>query len=231
MEHGARKRLTMLIVICDRGKDKKITVFFKDRNAAFSLLTLGKGTASSKMLSYLGLGQVEKAVIFSVMPDDEARDVLLKIDEKLDLKRPGHGIAFTLPEDRGDGEEKHEAGRPGQGEEQEMEQEFRHALILAVVNRGYNQEVVDAARTAEAAGGTIIHARGLPPSGDEKFFGVSIQPEKEVIIILAEREKKGAIMKAISEKAGVGTPVGAITFSMPVSDVQGLQAFLPQEDR
>jgi nitrogen regulatory protein PII len=221
MEHRVEehRRLTMLIVICDRGKDKKITAFFKDRNAAFSLLTMGKGTASSKMLSYLGLGQVEKAVIFSVMSDGEARDVLLKIDEKLDLKRPGHGIAFTLPV-CGDEEEG-----------QEMGQEFRHALILAVVNRGYNQEVVDAARTAEASGGTIIHARGLPPSGDEKFFGVSIQPEKEVIMILAEQEKKGAIMKAIAEKAGAGTPVGAITFSMPVSDVQGLQAFLPQEER
>jgi hypothetical protein len=215
----------LMMVICDRGKEKKIMKFFKDRNAVFNLLTLGKGTANSKMLNYLGLGQIEKAIFFSVMPSRETRDVLLKIDETLDLKRPGRGIAFTLPLD---GMCLKQTVIDQRDEGEQVEHEFQHVLILAVANRGYNQEVMDAARAAKATGGTIIHARGLALSGAEKFLGVSIYPEKEIIMILAESERKHDIMQAIAEKAGVDTPANAVTFSMPVCDVEGLQSFLPQ---
>ena len=222
--------LMLVVVICDRGKEKKIMNFFKDRNATLNLLTLGKGTANSKILNYLGLGQIEKAILFSVMPSGETRDVLSKVDETLDLKRPGRGIAFTLPLDEAcvnlpaiDRINQRDGG-------EQVEREFRHVLILAVINRGYNQEVMDAARAVKATGGTIIHARGLALSGAEKFWGVSIHAEKEIIMILAESERKRDIMQAIAEKAGAQTPAGAVTFSMPVWDVEGLQAFLPQTD-
>ncbi|MDR1377929.1 MAG: hypothetical protein LBJ36_02610 [Synergistaceae bacterium] len=230
--------LSLLITICDRGQGKKVTDFFKDRNASFNLMVLGKGTASSKMLDYLGLGQTEKMVLLSVMPTAEARDVLSKFDETLELKRPGHGIAFTLPlngacvrksvETVPDGEIEEKMTRGG--EEDEVVHSFEHSLIIAVVNRGYNQEVMEAARTAKATGGTIIHARGFALSGVEKFFGVSIHPEKEVIIILAENDRKRDIMRAISEKAGIETPAGAVTFSLPVSGVEGLQPYLEQAE-
>ncbi|MDR1377197.1 MAG: hypothetical protein LBJ22_06770 [Synergistaceae bacterium] len=220
--------LMLVIVICDRGKEKKIMAFFKDRNATFNLLTLGKGTANSKILNYLGLGQIEKAILFSIMPSKETRDVLSKVDETLDLKHPGHGIAFTLPLE-GTCLKQTAIDGINQGDEgEQVEREFQHVLILAVTNRGYNQEVMDAARAAKATGGTIIHARGLALSGAEKFLGVSIYPEKEIIMILAESERKRDIMQAIAEKAGVGTPASAVTFSMPVCDVEGLQSFLPQ---
>jgi hypothetical protein len=236
----------LVVVICDRGKEKKITGFFKDRNATLNLLTLGKGTASSKILNYLGLGEIEKAILFSVMPSGETRDVLSKVDETLDLKRPGRGIAFTLSLDGAcvqqavidefDRRSEQQFSRQScqsngrDGGEEEVEHEFQHVLIMAVANRGYNQEVMDAARAAKATGGTIIHARGLALSGAEKFFGVSIHPEKEIIMILAESKRKHDIMQAIAEKAGVGTPASAVTFSMPVCDVEGLQSFLPQTD-
>jgi hypothetical protein len=252
MEHesgsqsGSLASLTLLITICDRGQGKKVTDFFKDRNASFNLMTLGKGTASSKMLDYLGLGQTEKMVLLSVMPTAEARNVLSKFDETLELKRPGHGIAFTLPLNGAYAskavktvpdeaiQEKIKENTTNRthrgGREDEVGHSFEHSLIIAVTNRGYNQEVMDAARTAKATGGTIIHARGFALSGAEKFFGVSIHPEKEIIMILAENDRKCDIMRAISEKAGMDTPAGAITFSLPVSDVEGLQPYLPQTE-
>jgi nitrogen regulatory protein PII len=225
--------LSLLVAICDRGKSKKITDFFKDRGASFNLLTLGRGTASSKTLNYLGLGQTEKTLLFSAMPPGEARDVLERIDETLDLGQPGHGIAFILPMNAfardGQSGQDRERDRAQDGGN-DVAQEFRHILIMAVSNRGYSQDVMDAARTAQAAGGTIVNARVFAPSGAEKFFGVTIQPEKEIVMILAEALQKNDIMRAIEEKTGMGTPAGAMTFSLPVSDVRGMRSPLPQRE-
>ena len=89
----------MLVVVCDRKEKQKMTGAFKGQNTSFNIVTFGKGTASSKILHYLGLGQTEKTLLLSAMPAGEAENVLLKLDEVLDLKQPGHGIAFTLPLD------------------------------------------------------------------------------------------------------------------------------------
>ena len=232
MTYGAKLSLDLVFAICDRGKEKKIAPFFKSRDALFSLLGLGEGTASSKMLDYLGLGRVDKTFLLSVMPSGEARDVLAKIDDALDLKQPGHGIAFTLPVDGVCVKEDVRAiscGEEGNGGN-EVAQEYQHALIFAVANRGYSEEVMDAARAAKATGGTVIHGRGTAPSGADKFFGVTLQPEREVIIILASRDAKDDIMKAIASKAGAGTPANAFTFCVPAGNVTGLQSYLPQAE-
>ena len=229
MTYGAKLSLDLVFAICDRGKEKKITPFFKSRNALFSLMGLGEGTASSKVLDYLGLGRVDKTFLLSVMPSDDALDVLAKIDDALDLKQPGHGIAFTLPVDSVCVKEDVKTlslGEEGNGGDK-VTQEFQYALIFAVANRGYSEEVMDAARAAKARGGTVIHGRGTAPSGADQFFGVTLQPEREVIIILASRDTRDDIMKSIVSKAGPGTPANAFTFSVPADNVTGLQSYIP----
>ena len=239
-EGGMEISISLLIAICDREKSKKVMDFFKDRGALFNLLTLGRGTASSRILNYLGLGQTEKTVLFSAMPPGEAAGVLDRLDETLDLKRPGLGIAFILPLNAPGGEsavqetKKNEENESARGSRQDggsgVAQEFQHTLIIAVSNRGYSQDVMDAARTAQAAGGTIVNARVFAPSGAEKFFGVTIQPEKEIVMILAEACQKNDIMRAIEEKTGPETSAGAMAFSLPVSGVRGLQDSLPPKE-
>jgi hypothetical protein len=224
------KPLSLLIAVCDRGNGKKVSELFKDRSALFNVIMLGKGTANSKILNYLGLGQSDKTILFSVMPSMEAQDLLYQLEWTLDLKKPGHGIAFTLALDGicVRNVSKVAAGPAKEGVNSEMASQSEYELIIAVANRGYNQEVMDAARMAKATGGTIINARGFALSGVEKFFGVTLQSEKEIIMILAHSERKSDIMKAIAEKAGLDAPAGAVTFSMPVSDVQGLQPYLSE---
>jgi hypothetical protein len=234
MEHENRTipPLFLLIVVCDRGEGKKAVEMLRGRKTSFNLLTLGKGTANSKMLNYLGLGQTEKTILFSVMSFIDARDALSQLEWTLDLKRPGHGIAFTLPLSGAcvKGIVSVPAGTGKRGGEVQVEDQFEYELILAVANRGYNQEVMDAARAARAAGGTIVNARGFALTGAEKFFGMTLQPEKEIVIILTPSERKTDIMKAIAEKAGPETPAGAVTISLPVSDVEGLQPYLPPDE-
>lgn len=94
-------------------------------------------------------------------------------------------------------------------------------LIITIVNSGFSDEVMDAARSAGARGGTILYARGSVGEEMKKFFGVTIDPEKEVVFILTAREKRTKMMQSIAQAAGIKTEGRGMTFSLPVEDVVG----------
>ena len=102
--------------------------------------------------------------------------------------------------------------------------DFEHELIVVILNEGYSDFVMDAARAAGAGGGTVLHAKGTGGTWGEKFFSVSLADEKDMIYIIAHRDEKAAIMRSINEQAGPGTKAGAICFSLPISSVAGLRA-------
>ena len=84
-----------------------------------------------------------------------------------------------------------------------------YEMINVIVNKGYAEDAMAAARKAGAGGGTIIGARGTAKEGDATFFGVEIVPEKEMLMILVPADKKEAIVSAVSDlpcfqKAGSG---------------------------
>ena len=101
---------------------------------------------------------------------------------------------------------------------------FEHELITVILNEGYSDFVMDAARAADAGGGTVLHAKGTGGTRGEKFFSVSLADEKDMIYIIAHKDEKAAIMRSINEQAGPGTKAGAICFSLPISSVAGLRA-------
>lgn len=103
-----------------------------------------------------------------------------------------------------------------------MHQDSTHDLIMVVLNRGYSEEVMDAARQAGATGGTILHARGCGAAGVEKFFGMTVTPEKELLMILAQGDHTDVIMESIAAKAGPATDAAAVSFSLPASGVKGI---------
>lgn len=95
-------------------------------------------------------------------------------------------------------------------------------LIITIVNRGFASEVMEAAKRQGASGGTIINARGAGIHEAEKFFGVAIQPEKELVLTLVPKDKRQDIMKEICKKAGLTSEGKGLTFSLPVDDVMGI---------
>lgn len=103
-----------------------------------------------------------------------------------------------------------------------METQLSYDLIITIVNRGFADLVMDAARGSGASGGTIMHARGTGIHEAEKFFGISIQPEKDVVLILTNRDNKKQIMTSIKEKAGLNKEGKGISFALPVDDVCGI---------
>lgn len=104
-----------------------------------------------------------------------------------------------------------------------MAEEKKMELIITVVNRGFSDEVMDAARAAGAGGGTILYGRGTAAAGAQKFFGITIEPEKEVLMILTTSTQRSAIMKAIGQAAGLTTDGKGMSFSVPVDEAVGLK--------
>ena len=100
--------------------------------------------------------------------------------------------------------------------------EFKHEVIFCIVNAGFSESVMDAAKEFGARGGTVIHARGTANSEAERLFGITIQPEKEIVMILVPSEIKDDILHALYRAVGLKTPGQGIAFSMPVDAAVGL---------
>jgi len=99
-------------------------------------------------------------------------------------------------------------------------------VIFFVLNKGHEDEAMAAAREAGARGGTVITGRGsASPEAVVKALGISVHPEKEILMILTKQEQRSEIMSAISKVAGLNKPGGGIGFSLPVDDVTGITAF------
>ena len=101
--------------------------------------------------------------------------------------------------------------------------ETTHELLIVVANQGYTEQIMDAARSANATGGTVIHAKGTGMEKAEKFLGVSLAVEKEMVFIVTRKEKKNGIMKAIMDQVGLDTKVGAMICSVPVTSTAGMR--------
>ncbi len=95
-------------------------------------------------------------------------------------------------------------------------------MIVASVEQGSTDQVMEAARAAGATGGTILHARRAGVHEAEKFYGITLQKERELLAILAPREGKAAIMQAIARSVPLEGEQGGVVFSLPVDSIEGL---------
>ena len=99
-----------------------------------------------------------------------------------------------------------------------------YKCILAIVNNGFSEEAMEAAKACGARGGTILHGRGTISKEAEKFFNISIQPEKEVVMILASALQTDAILKGLYNAIGTSTKAQGIVFALPVDETAGLDS-------
>ena len=227
--------LTMLVTIVDRGKGESVVKLLQEDGVLFHYIALGNGTAQKGLLNLLGLADTAKDVVFSFIRSGVARRALRSLSYALDIDMPGRGIAFSVPVGSASalalhylmGEEKPVVHEEGNSMQQEQ---YKHALIITIVNHGYSDDVMDAARTAGARGGTVVHARGAGTEEASKFFGITIQPEKEMVLIMVDQEHKVPIMQAISHQTGLNSEGRGIVLSLPVSDVMGIARMMDTQE-
>ena len=218
-------RIRLMVIILDRGKGARAAELFASYGLPLHYGTPGRGTANSELLDYLGLGETEKDVVFSLVPGCTIPVLLQAAGEKLQLATPGKGILFTIPLSAVSGAAARfintQAHRTGTEQEEHMPEQGKNELIVVVVNSGCTDTVMAAAKLAGARGGTILHGRRVGEE-TEKSGDNGVWLEKDIVAILAPRELRLPIMEAVNRAAGAATESHGVLFSMPVEETRGL---------
>lgn len=100
---------------------------------------------------------------------------------------------------------------------------YAYEMIMCIVNAGFSDEVMKVAKEQGAKGGTVINAKGTANPDAEKFFNITVQPEKEIVLIVVPTELKTNLLKAIYTQVGLDSPGQGIAFSMPIDKAVGLE--------
>lgn len=206
-------KLIMCIVPHNCGE--LITNAAKDAGAGGGSILMGRGTANNSILQLLGLGDTSKDITMNLVESSLAPGVCKAIEENCANKKAHFGVLFTINVSgfkKAGGKEKESGRQVDSAKNQEKSGEKNmeeYEAINIIVNKGYAEDAMAAARKAGAGGGTIINARGTAREGDSTFFGVEIVPEKEMLMILVPKDKKEAVVAAVSsldcfQKAGSG---------------------------
>ena len=218
--------LYLMVTIMDRNKTKRFRSLYESCGIHVAFDTVGYGTAASEMLEYFGLEESEKAVALSVVTDESWKEAKKGLERRLQIDVPGTGIAFAIPMSAIGGKRALYFLTDGQnfekGEETTLK-DTKYELLIVIANQGYTNQIMDAARAQKAGGGTVIHAKGTGIERAEKFLGVSLVKEKEMVFIVVRRELRDNIMTAIMDEAGLRSKAQAIAFSLPVSSVAGMR--------
>ena len=212
------------MTIVDRERAQTMETICQNLKLPLTLTMLCQGTATSEHLSLYGLAQKDKALISTVADREQTQKLMRAAKIRMFIDIPGNGIMLSVPiKSVGGGRTMAYLtdNKTPTGEKPKMV--FSHELIYVILNEGASDMVMHAARSAGATGGTVLLGKGTGSRETGKFLGISLASEKDVVLIVAEANKKAAIMKAIVEQAGPGTDAGAICFSLPVSQVAGLR--------
>lgn len=226
--------LRLLLLITTPKLADKATEMFHRGNMPVQFRFSAAGTASSEIADILGLGSTDKSVLVSMVPQYFADAMIKKLHKELRLGTVNSGIAFSMPISGGNNimlkmleglSSEYEIPKTGKEVKSTMS-EMKYALIAAFINQGFSEEVMNAARPAGASGGTVFHSRRITNESAVEFWGLNVQPEKEIVLILAEEENKRDIMQAISEHCGMHSDAKGMVVSLPVETVIGIDSEL-----
>lgn len=219
-----------VVAVVDVAQGEKVLRLYRGHGALIDFVCMAHGTAKTEMLDLLGIGETAKAVVFCLAGGGQARLLLEKLGHDLQMRYPGRGIAFTLPVN-GIGARWHQLLTRSEAEIQ-TEQEAGHVdkteracgldAVVVVMERGYTNVAMDAARRAGARGGTVIAARGIAEDEVKRFFGIEIQAEKEIVFLIVRSDERQAVMAALMQAVGMKTRSRGLVLSLPLSGAIGL---------
>lgn len=218
--------MNYIISICDPKAAPKLTEICSELGLRIAVSLRGRGTAVRSMLDILGIEDNEKRVILTIANRKKTKEFIREQKRRLFIGVPGHGVAVAVPiKSIGGGKTVAFLNGEQQIAKYTPELNYAYELITVIANEGRSDLVMNAARSAGAKGGTVLHGKSTGAKDSEKFYNISISGEKEVILIVAEAAQKSEIMRSILKNAGPDSEAGAIVFSMPVSEVAGFGMF------
>lgn len=209
----------LLIAVIEKHKCDAAMAAARKAGAPGGTVLMGRGTAQSKWLRILGLDDVEKELLYTLLPASLVRPVMNAVRNAPALSRT-RGILFTIDVLEAFRHHDSAPAAPSQTQEDTMSdnspEQSGYELLSVIVNHGSADQVMDAARSAGATGGTVIHARGTARPDDASFFGITIVPEKELVMILAPKDKSARIMESVKAEFRDAEPGSGIAFRTAV---------------
>lgn len=216
---------TMFFVIIGRGKANAILRKAQEYGATGGTIFLGEGTAQSKLLDAIGINEIQKELLMISSSNELSNKLHEILNNEFMFSKRNRGIAFTIPFKRCHLQaDIQEQNTPIDG------LNFKYCCIITIVDKGRSKACLEAARASGAKGGTIVHGHGAGIPTDY-YFPLVIEPQKDILMILAAKEKAPSIRQKILidlelDKAGNG-----IIFTLPVARVTGLFVEDPEESR
>ncbi|WP_125116238.1 hypothetical protein [Agathobaculum sp. Marseille-P7918] len=224
---AARSAVELVVSVVDVSQSEKVLRLYRDTHVLVDFVCMAHGTAKTEMLDLLGIGETAKAIVICLTDQARARLLLEKLGHELQMRYPGRGIAFTVPIN-GIGVRWHRLLTESDVEKEEAESMNKPEracgldAVVVVMERGYTNVAMDAARKAGARGGTVIAARGIAEDEVKRFFGIEIQAEKEIVFLIVRSEERQEIMTALMKAVGMNTRSHGLVLSVPLSSAIGL---------
>lgn len=220
MEHRPeQKEFQLICVIVNIGAGSKIIKVAKKNGITGATILLGKGTIQNRFLDLLGLTDIRKEIVLMLAEKTTAYKTLEILNSRFNFNKPHHGIAFTTPvkDFFGSSNFKPNNIKENRGIENPM-----YNAIFVVVDKGNAEDVIESAEKAGSRGGTIINARGSGIHETSKLFSMEVEPEKEIVLILAKSDTTDAIVSAIREDLQIDEPAKGIIFVQDINKTYGL---------
>lgn len=207
-------------IIVDFGQANKMLKESKKLGVSGGTFFLGKGTVASHLLNVLGFSQVRKEILIMVIEKDLENRLFDKLNNKFQLNKPHHGIAFSIPLKSclGLRDSKNLSSNLQKGQVTDMEYE----AIFTIVDKGRSDKVLEAAKSAGSTGATIIHGRGSGSQEKMKLFDIEIDPEKDIILILSKIQDTESIVNSIRRDLDIDNPGSGIIFILDVNQTLGM---------
>lgn len=220
MGNEAKSSGTELIcVIVDFGLGSKVLKRAKQYGVRGGTVTIGKGTINNRILNFIGLSDIRKEICLMLTDSVTARQSLEGLNREFEFSKPNHGIAFTTSVFKVFGTNCFpcESAEYERGVNRTM-----YHMITTIVDKGKAEDVIDAATKAGSKGGTIMGGRGSGIHETSKLFSMDIEPEKEIVLILAETDRTDAIVSSIRTQLKIDDPGKGIIYIQDVGQVYGI---------
>ncbi len=205
----------MTLIISEHQANHFIDII-KEKSLYDGIVFLAKGTVKNSFLNLIGLKNQKMRLIDVLIESENSKEIMDYTAEKLKLNEPNHGIAY-LTSRRMVKDEKGESNASNTIGEKTM---FKK--ITVIINRGMADDVMDIARESGARGGTILHGKGTGTKNAAKLFGMEVEPEKELVLIIVPTEIEEKVVKNLYDNLEMQNSGNGILFVEDITDVRGI---------
>ncbi len=215
----------VFVAVVNRGKANALLRKAQENGATGGTIFLGEGTMPSRFLDKLGINQTQKEVLFAAVPMETHKLLLGVLRHEFKMHKRYKGIAFSMPFRRWQPDARQLDGAI------DVPEQPPYICLMTVLEKGQWEDCMRIARAAGAQGGTVIHGRGAGVQKHEFYVPLTIEPQKDIVMIVTRRETAYAIRAAIYDLMELAKPGKGIIFSLPVLSTIGLYEERKQEAR